>query len=272
MKKLLCVLLTFMLVCAYLSGCSSKRFEFMHDTSEIASVYVIDYSYNCDFRHDYEQTNQVILAEVADVESFAQALLSIPRSREYMLNDMQEKHLAFKVQYTSGDYEILVSNAKIQYHSEIDILDISALFSGIGFDEQQFHALIISYLAGIDAKYTLMYDSSKISSVDFVRASYLAGELQFEVISTVNGIDEFIQDQQSLKYIYDTKADNYEHSVASGDEVFRITYENGSYELFGQTVRHEICSICRKPTYVAVNIGYFDAEEYASFEAKYVVK
>jgi hypothetical protein len=117
-----------------------------------------------------------------------------------------------------------------------------------------------------------MHDISKIIAIDFVKVSEdQDGNDLYEVISTVDNIEEFISDQQGLRYIYDTEnPDRDRHVIAYGHELFRITYSNGNYELFGENIRQEVCTICNAYWHdIYVCIGTFDSVEYENFKAKY---
>ncbi len=269
--KSISLLLVLVSVMLYFTGCIPSKFDYLHDTTDISKIEVVEFAYVDEAESGSPTTKEVTLATVSDIDDFVSRLSDIPY--RYMYNDIlyfpvAEKCVAFKISYSNGDYEVFDSNHKVCYYNETQKTDTNV--GMYEFKVERFIELQLSYLSNDKAMYTLMHDSSKVSCIDFVTAIDLDDATTYEVVFNVKNIDEFIKDQQSITYLYDLIYDATEESIHSGDKAFRITYSNGDYEIFNQTARLEVHKRDNQKHFVdTISIGRFDPAEYAAFEAKY---
>ena len=162
------------------------------------------------------------------------------------------------------------------YYSDTDHLELFSIHSG--FKSKKFYELMYSYVSDINGVYTFMHDISEIARIEYVDITSEDGvsivnedgQKTYEVINEIGDIDEFIKDQQSMRYIYNFNPEYEDAKRPSTGKCFIITYANGDYEHFDQSRRIEASPRDAGNGYYEdyVNIGRFAPEDYAAFEAK----
>lgn len=279
MKKVISAGLILAVTIISLSSCIRKKFKYMHDTSEIARIEVVEFTREYDHALEKDVAHQLTLATVADSDDFISRLSKIPHhsfiNGELLYID--HKCIAFKVSYSNGDYEVFTSSARAWYYSETDHLELFSIHSG--FNSKKIGELMHSYVSDINGVYTFMHDVTEITRIEYVNITNEdgvsivneEGQKTHEVINEIADIDEFIRDQQSMRYIYEFDPEYEDAERPSTGKCFIITYANGDYEHFNQSRRIEASIRDDGNGYYKdyVNMGRFAPDDYAAFEAKY---
>ena len=252
-KSILSVLVIVSLLFSF-TGCLPDKFSFAYDTNDISGVEVVEFTY--DHRSETPHTRTIV--KIADTEDFIERLSKVPYySTPHPPFGMTNKCLAFKVEYENGNYEVFDQGAKGVYRQESDSFYAYEMIST--FKGESFYKFLHFYLPDNDAIYTYLYPVEEISSVDMVK---VGDDYSLEVIKSIENIDRFVEQHQALRYTYNPiEYDSYECRAGVGDSVFRITYQNGDYELFNAVSRMEIYGGSSRVVY----IGRFDEDEFNIF-------
>ena len=265
MKKTIAALTLISTLFCLVSCLGPRKFKYMHDTTEISRVEIVEVVYDC--RAD--DLNILSLTEIPDVDEFVARLSDVKYravfTDPFFFNRIA-KGLAVKVSYSNGDYELFNTSSRARFYCDSGGLDLNV--HADHFDEYEFKSMLQHYLQHTQAKYTRMYDSSEIEAIDYVKCNYENGKDSYEVLAAIGDVPAFIADFDKLQYLYDAPGtDGREAMITSGEEAFRITYKNGDFELFNEKGREEVCSLHSPKG--AVNIGHFDSEQFSAFVKKY---
>ena len=269
LKKLI-FLLAFAGMILQLSSCYKTNYKFIHNTSEIISVEIVENRYTIEenVRKDYQN----ILVTIENTDEFLDDFKSISYTMPLyngMVLSFGYSEIGIKFTYSNGDYEVLSSCVyKLVYRGENGY--DHAVDGIIGFfDEEQFYTLLKNHLSECnDATFFLMNDSDMISSIEIVDGHMHEsdnGKLEFsyDFITKVEDVERFLTELHGLKYSYAI------HPLKNGQvlqkdqhrRIIKITYNNGDYEIFDKDWRDIYVDKINKYIDDAY-IGEFDQEQF----------
>ena len=257
----------------HLASCYITKYRFLHNTSEIVSIEIVENRYTIEdsLSKDYQN----VLVTIESTDSFLNEFQSIPYTMPLyngMVLSFRDSELGIKFTYSNGDYEILSSGAyNLVYRSESEYHYAVSDIIGF-FDDEEFNNLVAKYLDQCEnPKFYIMHDQNNISSIEVVDAYMCKNEdgeleLSYSTVTNLEDTADFLSELGSLNYRYTLQKlgnsqvfDNNEHRDA-----IKITYRNGDYEIFGSDWRHMYTSetdTCIDNAY----IGEFDEVEFNNF-------
>ena len=160
MKKIISLFLILLSLIFCFSSCTAiavvllydefveTHFEFLHDTSEIATIEIV-------IIVEIEQTGSdssnpptmlthpyfEIICTVEDTEQFISDFTDIRCSKSSYTGAPHSCDISIKINYTSGDYDLICREEQIEYHNGSYYIDRE----NVSFDETQFNELISKY-------------------------------------------------------------------------------------------------------------------------------
>ena len=129
----------------YLNMVETCTYGYMHDTSNILSIEIV----NSDIQDDNSLLCET-LAVIEDEAKFIEQLNSVEYiyTNDYNYSERLNQKSAIKITYQNGDYEVFTYN----HRDEVELLDTGTERAGFGtyigtFDKTQFNALVNQYLS-----------------------------------------------------------------------------------------------------------------------------
>ena len=126
-----------------MQSCGNEKIYFMHSDVKISSMQIVNSKW------ENVRTHHTPLFDIHDFEAFANDLSEV----DYQItNDFSnfcnwetpDKHLAVKITYENGDYEVFSHNRREEYRYEGDVYHPNVYIGT--FDSEQFYALLSEYI------------------------------------------------------------------------------------------------------------------------------
>lgn len=139
MKRLMAFLLFICFIFA-VSGCYlNVRYSFLHDTSEIASIEIVEI---LEPQNINDTQIEKALITIEDVERFLKEFSKIPCDKIYgQPSSIFGGTIVIKLTYTNGAYELISNDAQHLFY-----VDRPWQYGSYVFDKEPFEALIKEYL------------------------------------------------------------------------------------------------------------------------------
>lgn len=267
-RKIIKAVATFVLAFSFVFQlCSCIRFrtkyEFMHDSSEIVTIELVE----CGWIHDEERAYSNTLVTIDDVPLFIAELNEITYKTPQFLKIVQGfnySELAVKISYQNGDYEFLDAGRKSMYIASEDIYDWNNATGD--FNKKQFADLLAKYLSkSQSAVFYFMHDANDIDKIEIVDAYRNDTDSVYmqDKIAEIKDVSLFLSDLTSLTYRYKVQdgVNQGANSKTEHRKAIKIYYTNGDYEVIDNNWRDFY--IKSAGSYVNnAYIGEFDLSEY----------
>ena len=266
-RRILSAILMLSAVLLCFNGCVPKRLKFMHDTSEITHAEIVFYTYDCEKATSKTQT----LSHIDNLDSFLSRLSGIKYRNILLLSQeaMDDNGIAIKLSYENGDHEIFNEHSRAAYDSASSSVDYMA--RTYSFKSDEFWELLIDYLPSGTISYPFMHSAEDVSRIDFVTGIGTRFDVHStKVICSIENPAEFIRDIESIEYIYNSyEEQKIAQSGAHNGKYFKITYENGDFELLNRLAIIQVCN-ANNNHISYLYVGRFNSDGYAELVNKYV--
>lgn len=267
MRRILSALLTLSAILLCFNGCVPKRLEFMHDKSKITRAEIVFYTYDCEKATSKTQT----LANIDDIAGFVTRLSKQKYRNALFLKQeaMDDNGIAVKLSYGNGDYEIFNEHSRAAYDSASGSADYMA--KTYSFKSDEFWELLLDYLPSGTISYPFMHSAEDVSRIDFVTGIGTSFDVHStKVICSIENPAEFIRDIESIEYIYNSyEEQKIAQSGAHNGKYFKITYENGDFELLNRLAIIQVCN-ANNNHISYLYVGRFNSDGYTELVNKYV--
>lgn len=213
-----------------ITSCTRKReFEFLHDTSEISKIEIVDFGFNWSTSHG---NIPIASYSIDDIDAFLSDFKQVECLwGEISVTDYSNTR-GLKITYLNGDYDYITvwQNAAYNESGEIDRSDMWC------FDEKQFFELLEKYspprYSGDIIEYNFMYAETEITQIDIVDASGGYNDA-FPFIENsshrIDDIQSFIYDFREVECRKGGWA-RWENLRTSSIRIIKVTYSTGEYE------------------------------------------
>lgn len=151
LPKLCSVIMCFWAMFFLLVGCDrTTEYEFMHDTSEISMIEIVQIKEKQIIHEELEVYNWEVLGGVDDKSAFMKELIEIP-CYSYFTHpcEIYTGLMVIRIEYNNGDYELLGDFGERAEYSHED--KSYKNYCGYFYFDNQFDALISKYIEQIDS-------------------------------------------------------------------------------------------------------------------------
>ena len=273
------VLALILIVCIaiQLTSCEKNNFEFLHESSEISSIEIVE------SRFDWEQNNYYAntLVRIDDKDSFLSELNGVAyRSSGIFapVYSFSDSDIGIKIMYLNGDFEVIYNkHGRVKYTTSDNVTQTDNTGS---FDGVEYNALLEKYFALCDdAKFYLMHNRTDIISIEIVDASYefdqeiQKGTYKRMALANVDDIDAFLDKLNSIEYKYTLKENDRKDSIYKSEHrnAVKITYINGDFEVIDNEWRELYIEAKPNKDVPCAYIGEFDKEAFDALLNEYLI-
>ena len=278
-KKLVAFVLFIGLI-LQLSSCYSTQYRFLHSTSEIVSIEIVENRYEIEdnIYNDYQN----VLASVENIDEFLNEFQSISYKMPLyngLVLSFGNSELGVKFTYANGDYEVLSSGVySLDYCADSGYT--YALDDVIGFfDTEQYDALVEKYLKKCDdPKFFIMNNAEFIQSIEILD-TYMSGssnealDIAYSTVCDIEDVERFLDELYALEYNYTLSKEKTGTLITTTEHnfVIQISYINGDYEIFDSDWRNMYVSASELYLYNAY-IGEFDKTSFDALLNEYLMQ
>ena len=229
-RKDLKLFVLFISLTVVFTSCARKKpFEFLHDTSEIVKIEIVDFG--C--LYEGGDFNDVIRAsyQVEDIDAFLSDFKAADFKQGVAYDGQFDNSRAIKIVYSNGDYEFISVDVK-----SLTAYDDYEDSIGWFYNNEQFVELLEKYSPPRDSGditvYSFMYPESEIVKIELVDVSYRHNR-QFPISEKaaypIEDTESFLSDFREVECRTGGWA-KWDKLIDSEARMIKISYAHGEYE------------------------------------------